>query len=816
MKSSKTLIILLVIPFAIALLSFISVIVLNNTVAADISGINWEYQANVGFKISDEPYKLKAEAEIDESLVIAPGNELTWFLRNVDNSDNEYAKIEQKGQDYYLYALNEGKVEVVCQNVRGTVSKYFTATIYENGTIIVNTKQPRSDANVDKNIYFGQYDLSYSSLTLDGATNKEAQIELVPTLLGGSGEEEIYCTSKTTNAITSGHTVIVKDSGHVVIDFFTTGVNSMFGSFEFEVIKDGYNIYSYNDMLMCTNFSSEGKTMVLQTNFESLKNMYVVENGIYQNTIISGKENNALFGNFNFSTQRFSFRDEITYIPSTYNTKFIEQYNNANNTNATKDITVGLHVKKDIYGNGFTINAHGLTYPTHGTYNEAGKLVPTRGEDYFYGPLAFVTIGNLEQMPVVKAYGQDNALIYLDGSNLTINDVKVRNTNEIDNMYNLIYSGSVIDVNGHNNTIKNSILSNGRNIVRAFCADGLTIDNCILKNAAQFLLTLGSNEYTAYDTEQTVKASYNGKTYSDTFDNFYAQDNKEKGAIGILDQIFNAPKMTNQNDISNALSSLNQIQSGLDNVAPLKDEEGNTIYNDEINVSRTYFSNSGIFSIAFETMFNGAFLYNGLMPNSLVGLVSVFGAIMPNKIGGTSSPVKLNLDKTSKFYDWKDVDKLDVSIMIEENISAMIKILAGKDIPLSMEDFFPLRSYLKDICKQQGYFYEDEGKYYLNTKVVSYGGGKNYSTVSIPEEDIEFMDLSKQISINLTEGVLAGKYISTIHEYVLLLSKCVSLAIGFNPFNFLTNGKTSNYTPEEFKKVPQIEDLQRNISLEEN
>ena len=84
------------------------------------------------------------------------------------------------------------------------------------------------------------------------------------------------------------------------------------------------------------------------------------------------------------------------------------------------------------------------------------------------------------------------------------------------------------------------------------------------------------------------------------------------------------------------------------------------------------------------------------------------------------------------------------------------------------------------------------------------------------EEDIEFMDLSKQISVNLTEGVLAGKYISTVHEYVLLLSKCVSLAIGFNPFNFLTNGKTSNYTPEEFKKVPQIEDLQRNISLEEN
>ena len=101
MKSSKTLIILLVIPFVIALLSFISVVVLNNTVAADIVDIVWSYKANDGFKISSEPYKLEAKAEIDETLILAPGNELTWSLSNVDGSNNEYAKIEKW---YFAYS----------------------------------------------------------------------------------------------------------------------------------------------------------------------------------------------------------------------------------------------------------------------------------------------------------------------------------------------------------------------------------------------------------------------------------------------------------------------------------------------------------------------------------------------------------------------------------------------------------------------------------------------------------------------------------------------------------------------------------------
>ena len=209
-------------------------------------------------------------------------------------------------------------------------------------------------------------------------------------------------------------------------------------------------------------------------------------------------------------------------------------------------------------------------------------------------------------------------------------------------------------------------------------------------------------------------------------------------------------------------------------------------------------------------MFNGPFLYNGMIPSSVASLVNSFGAVLPDKIGGTSSPIKLNLDSTNKFYDWKDIDTIDTSILIEENISTMIKILSGKEIPLSMDDFFPMKDMLKEQVNKLGYIYTKDNKQYVNTKVAWYGGGKNLSTVSISEEDFNNMNASLPIEVDVTSSILQGKYISNIHDMVLLLSKCVALAAGFNSFNFITNSGVSG-TPEDFDKVPQIEDLKNNL-----
>ena len=62
----RTLTILLIIPFIISLLTFVSIQILDNQVASDILGIQWNYKENEGFQIDpDNGYELEAEPIID-------------------------------------------------------------------------------------------------------------------------------------------------------------------------------------------------------------------------------------------------------------------------------------------------------------------------------------------------------------------------------------------------------------------------------------------------------------------------------------------------------------------------------------------------------------------------------------------------------------------------------------------------------------------------------------------------------------------------------------------------------------------------------
>lgn len=793
----KTLIILLIIPFIISLITFVSVTIMTNSVLADISDISWKYAFNQGFKIQEEGYRLDAKAVYDENLTLAPGNSLIWFAKEEDGSSTDVVSIEKEGENYYLYALKEGECQVVCQNERGTVSKYFNAHIYENGAIIINPKREGSLSNIDNQVYYGQYDLIYSELKLDSALSVEAKFEVVPTLL--DGDSEIFATNLTDNVSIDNNIITIKGYGDASIRFYTTSAPIVSSYFNFKIIKDGHNVFNYNDLLMCTNFSSKGKVVVLQSHLESLQNVYRKDNNNrFIDKKLEGKESYNIFGNFDFSKQKFAFENELAILPSSYNVNYINQANKNldKEQQLAPNIKVGINVKKDFYGNGFTINGHGLAYPNHGKIEVNGKLTPKQG-DYFFGPLPFVTIGSLKDNSVVKAYGQDNALMYINNDNIIINDIKIRNTNEINNMYNLIYTGSVIDVNGYNNTIKNSIISNGRNAVRAFSCNGLTISNSILKNAAQFLLDVGSNEYNSYDLNKEVEVTFEGTDYSNDFETLFSFDNPS-GADAFINQVITS-NLDNTNKIDHIIKTFNQLQAGLDNLGGMVDENNRVIYKDVINLNKVLFSNSGIFSIAFESMFNGPYLYNGT-PTGIHSFLDMFSAILPNKISGTSYPVLVNVSDDCKFYDWKNIDSIDTSVLIEENISSVIKQLFGKEFELTMEDYFPMKSLLKDELTNKNYFFNHEGNKYINSKVAWYGGGLNLSSINFVNED-----LGDKLNINLLRSVLENKYISN-HDYVRLLAKCVNFATGSHPFNFLTNGEVIK-TPEEFNKVPQIEDL---------
>ena len=97
---NKTLFVLLLIPFVIAILGFVNITILKNTLEVDITGISWNYQENEGYKISNDGYLLSAEPIIDKNFTLAPGNDLVWTVENKDDSDNDYAKIEKQKAQY--------------------------------------------------------------------------------------------------------------------------------------------------------------------------------------------------------------------------------------------------------------------------------------------------------------------------------------------------------------------------------------------------------------------------------------------------------------------------------------------------------------------------------------------------------------------------------------------------------------------------------------------------------------------------------------------------------------------------------------------
>ena len=821
---NKTLPILLLIPFVMAILAFVSVVALNNTVASDILGIDWNYSDTMAFKAdAATPIALEATARIDESLILAPGNDLTWSVSELNGSQTEKAAVTNTNGNYFLYALEEGEVKVTCSNERGTVSRYFTATIYENGTITINDKRPRSGNSVKTTRTYGMYDFVYDSLTKDSYSSKASTIEFDSTVYFETEiGQEVKLVDKSSNLDYEDGKITIKGAGASYFTLASKEQSWIRGTYNFEVIDGAYNIYSYDDLLMATNLSSEGEKAVLQINLESMKNTYVYAHGGYNNTLL--KDNTSLMGHYDWKTKEFSFEDDTYRFETTYNHEFIDQYNAAMGTDFKPEVISGIHVQKDLYGNGFTLNFHELAYPSHGSIGKNGKLMPG-DEDLFKGPLPFVTIGPLEDNFLVKALGQDNSGIYLDGNNITLDNVLVSNTNNTDEMYNLTYAGTVVDVHGRGNKITNSIIQNGKVAVRAFDADGFELNNCILRNACEFLLKVGSNDVAKPNSEKSVVYNVHGQSVNKSFSDFFGDTISSSSTANsiysaFIGNAFGGREASSDNTYMQLIQRyvtkdykdysddemtqlLGITQNALDNTVFFDDP-------DKMKINDTSFYNSGIFSIAFETSFNGGYLYSGL-PTPIQLVTSVLGStVIPNMIGGTSKPVDLTISGNSNFYDWKDVDSIDVSSLIDENISSIASTLAGHDIDITIDDFFPIKSMLKDSLKEMGCLYEKDGKQYANTKIAYYGGGLNDSDWDVSSLTGE-NDFSSNVIIDLVKANIGNQFINEAW-YTQIFAKAVVMATGTHPFKFVTNDEVGSDTPNLFGKAPTIKDLQDNYA----
>ncbi len=804
----KNLIILLIFPFLIATFCIVTVNTTYNKIDVDISYIEWSYNDMEAFQISDSTYPLEAQGVNQRYYKVSGDGALVWYVENKDSSISEpCAEIVEKGGKYYLKAINEGEVTITCSNKKGNIYRQMTGIIYKDAAILLYPSIGGSQTNIDSTIYYGEYDHTVGT---------QAKIEMKMLVVPTSAAEEMNIRHTDNITFDKDSAVIsINGVGKANLTISLPSGLAAPRSFEFEIVDEGVNVYTYDDLLYCTNKSENGEIAVLRKSFESLDNAYVFdENG----KPIRTRENNVeCFGNYNAKTGKFSFSSEIYKFTTTYNKNFIDQWNEFAKTNSkysslTDQINVGLRVQKDFYGNGYTLNLHNLTYPYSYILmtNDEGEVVripQLTSENLFRGPLKFYSLGDPNNTPLVSLYGQDNIGMYVDGDGITVNDVNIKNCEFGDRLANLATVGTVLEVHGKNITVKNSRLSNGRNVIRSFSSLNLTLSNNIMSNSQNFLLVTGANEYLPVDTEAIATfAMLDGSLKTEIVGKFFEAGEADNGDDIINEFIFEYCETTEEKEkMKKALLS---VQSALNGTQSIKGQfKGST------EVVDCYFYQSGVSSICMESLFNSTFLEMS-SPSQISDALEMLGLLpyTPEHVSGVSYPVKLNISGNTRFYDYKVAENIDLSGMIEENLSKIInstpELSENINIEVNLDMLFPLKKLMTERAVFQGAIYNDSGSRYINVPVAFYGGGINLSEVTIDNYQNK-SSLSSKLEVNLLDSYLNYQNSGSSSMLKALALKTVVTVTGYEPFSF--HFVKDGYL---YGETPKVTDLIANVKGE--
>ena len=380
-------------------------------------------------------------------------------------------------------------------------------------------------------------------------------------------------------------------------------------------------------------------------------------------------------------------------MKSTYNTAYLESQGKSTNVNYV------IEFKNDVYGNGYTLNAENFTKAEDGT----GKPLIFKGALALLGAYA-----DLNQ--VMKISGQDNIafLVRTDGitiSNVTLlgcSDEKLLdgssyNLNKLDN------AGTVLDINADCN-ILNCRVRNGKNNIRVFGGnrDGsaffvqsaggasisdsdriiVNIEGCIISQAREFLVKTGANRAVKShdDVSEPDLLNASGNAYS-PFDDLREDD-----------YFYDRYVLT------------------------------------DLTLKNCVLETSGLFSLGMESNFSGGVLNEDIMSDFGFDFTAGWG------IGGTVYASVIRLEGDVRFYDWKILDNIDSSSLVEIqpdsifaqfrlNISKMFECVVGLD-----------ESYAKLFTVGE------DGETYVNSAIVKYGGGKNFAQLDVSGLDSQYLD----------------------------------------------------------------------------
>lgn len=413
--------------------------------------------------------------------------------------------------------------------------------------------------------------------------------------------------------------------------------------------------------------------------------------------------------------------------------KFITTYDKTylENSGENKYVQYLIEFKKDVYGNGFEINADKFTQCKDAT--GLPKI--------FKGPLNFVAISS------ASVKGQDNVSFLVRTDDVLINNVVLKGCSddsllEEDGQFNLSqlnYVGTTLEI-AKSAKLLNSRVSNGRTVVRIF-AGGSTmgspvvedesafnvqdekinvhIESCVLSNAREFILKIGSNRALKQkdEVQRKLRKEKDNEYYSP-----YDESNK-------TDKYFN----------------------------------DNYLIND-VTLKNSVLETSGLFSVGMETHFSGEFLLGDTITTW-------------KDCAATSYASALRIVGDVKMLDWKNLSNVDSSTLIE--VTGDANDWLSMNVAEMMKEVAKVDKKCRDIILNVG------GTEYVHGGIAFYGGGYNYSYLDLTRAN----DETKQFGVyDVNISVLKNSKDENIRNQ----GERLPLAAGAGDFRFyLYNNKSS-------------------------
>lgn len=436
-------------------------------------------------------------------------------------------------------------------------------------------------------------------------------------------------TQTATNADAVAAEIRATGTGLTTLNAQLTEYNQYFGTnicakIRLRAVKDGRNVGNYEELKTVTE---AGHIVVLTSD------------------VMLGVKNDGT------AMTEDELKKDVKKFTTTYDKTYLD---NIGENDENKKVQYLIEFKNHVYGNGFEINADKFTQCKDATG------VPK----IFKGPLNFVAISS------ASVKGQDNISFLVRTDNVLINNVVLKGCSddsllEEDGQFNLSklnYVGTTLEI-AKSAKLLNSRVSNGRTVVRIF-AGGSTmgspvveveaafnvqdekinvhIESCVLSNAREFILKIGSNRALKQTNEvqRKLRKEKDNEYYSP-----YDESNK-------TDKYFN----------------------------------DNYLIND-VTLKNSVLETSGLFSVGMETHFSGEFLLGGTITTW-------------EGCAATSYASALRIVGDVKMLDWKNLSNVDSSTLIE--VTGDANPWLSMNVAEMMKEVAKVKSECRDIILNVG------------------------------------------------------------------------------------------------------------------